>query len=118
VCGSIDNPAYAQDIHVKVSLRSQQRFAEAEAVILLRLRQSLAEDSSVAGAHYALGYSLRECKDIDGAEEAFRAAIRTDPKDADVRALQPGRPAQERPQGHRVCVDSGVEGTRPSCFIY
>jgi len=75
------------------TLRSQRH---TEAVVLLR--QSLAEDSSVADAHHVLGCALMGCKDIDidGAEAAYRAAIRIDPKN--LGALQPGRPAQRRAQ--------------------
>jgi tetratricopeptide (TPR) repeat protein len=65
------------------STLQHQRYAEA--VVLLR--QSLAEDSSVAGAQYALGKALEGgCKDaeIDAAEAAYRAAICIDPKLADA----------------------------------
>jgi Flp pilus assembly protein TadD len=53
----------------------------ADAAVLLR--QALAEDSSLARAHFALGVALfRGEADIDGAETAFRAAIQCDPQNA------------------------------------
>jgi tetratricopeptide (TPR) repeat protein len=55
----------------------RRRYADAAVL----LRQALAEDSSLAKAHYALGYALSESEvDIDGAEVAYRAAIECDPK--------------------------------------
>jgi hypothetical protein len=67
-------------VAAEVAKDALQRRRFAEAVVLLR--QALAEDSSQAGYHCVLGSALHSQADIDGAEEAFGAAICIDPKHA------------------------------------